>query len=201
VLSAHERGGVKRNGSLDRPGMTLTASDREDLLAYLIAEAWKAGQRFRPGDDGRRPGNRLAGYVVKTLHFRLVDWIRLTKGSTRYPTSRVTTLVPLTPAIEERMAPFRDPEYDDGSVLDHDEMSAETLEALELVRPLVDEPRLTHGDLAARGGVSSGRIGKAMRLVREEAIRQGLAPTNAAEVATRAVKRSPTDTAPPVALH
>jgi hypothetical protein len=100
VISAHERAGVKRNGRLDRPGMTLTESDREDLLAYLIAEAWKASQRFQPVDDGRGT-NRLAGYVVKTLHFRLVDWVRATKGSTRYPNSRiVATLVPLTPSIE-----------------------------------------------------------------------------------------------------
>jgi DNA-directed RNA polymerase specialized sigma24 family protein len=188
VISAHERAGSKRSGRLDRPGMTLTASDREDLLAHLIAEAWRASQRFRPDDDGRGT-NRLAGYVVKTLHFRLVDWVRATKGSTRYPNSRiVATLVPLTPSIEERLTPFLDPEHDDSPALDLEAAPVGTREALELIQPLLDGEPLTQAQLAVRGGVPAGQVQKAVRLVREEAIRQGL-------------RRVPSDTIRTVVVH
>ena len=192
VISAHERAGVKRNGSLDRPGMTLTSSEREDLLAFLVSTAWEARQRFRPGNDGRAKRNRFAGYAAWVLHKRLVDWIRQTKGSTRFPNSRiVATLVPLTPSIEERMAPLFDPEFDDDDCgLDLDVAPEGTCEALAVVGRLVDDERLTQGALAAQLGVPAGRVSKAVRLVREEATRQGLAPTNAAEVATRVETRA-----------
>ncbi len=176
VLSAHERAGVKRNGCLDRPGMTLTESDREDLLAYLIAEAWKASQRFDSRDDGRG-SNRLAGFVVWTLHKRLIDWVRVRFGSTRYPGSRlVATLVPLTPSIEKRIPAWLDPEPDVDGDYGLGPMPDETRAAFTLIEPLIADASLSQAQLAVRGGVSTGRVGKALRLVREEATRQGLAP-------------------------
>jgi DNA-directed RNA polymerase specialized sigma24 family protein len=183
VISSHERAGVKRNGRVDGPGMTLTASGREDLLSYLIAEAWKASQRFRPGDDGRRPGNRLAGFVVKTLHFRLIDWVRLTKGSTRYPTHLIVTeIVEYRPDVHDQ--PHWDAEYDDGDALDLDAASDGTAEAIALLRPLVDDETPSQTQLAALAGVSTCRVGKAVRLVRRELALQGLAPDTSAEPST-----------------
>jgi DNA-directed RNA polymerase specialized sigma24 family protein len=171
VLSAHERGGVKRNGSLDRPGMTLTESDREDLLAYLVSTAWQLAQKFEPGRG------RLAGYVVQNLHRRLIDWTRVRFGSARYPSSKiVAVLVTLTPEIEERFAPFLDPEFDDGDCgLDLDAAPAGTREALELLQPLIDDETVTIAQAADRARVKPGEVTQALVLVRAAARQQGLA--------------------------
>jgi DNA-directed RNA polymerase specialized sigma24 family protein len=180
VLSAHERGGVKRNGGLDRPGMTLTESDREDLLAYLVSTAWQLSQRF----DGR---GRLAGYVVQTLHRRVVDWVRVRFGSTRYPSSKiVATLVPLTSSVEQRLAPFLDPEFDDGDCGLDLEAAPEAREALELLQPLIDDETVTIAQAAARAHVTPNQITHAAAHVRAAARQQGLAPRDGE------VRRSPT---------
>jgi hypothetical protein len=176
VLLAHERAGVKRNGRLDRPGMTLSESDREDLLSFLVATAWEASQRFHPNDDGRGT-NRLAGYVVWTLHRRLVDWVRQRFGSTRYPNSRiVATLVPLTPAIEERMTPFLDPELGDSDALDLEAAPAGTAAALALLQPWLDGEVGTVAQAAELAHVKPYQVTNAFALVRAAARQQGLEP-------------------------
>jgi DNA-directed RNA polymerase specialized sigma24 family protein len=154
-------------------------ADKEDALAFLLAASWEAWQHFRPVDDGRGT-NRFSGYLVWILHRRLVDWIRQTKGSTRYPTSRfVATLVPLTPAIEERMAPFLDPEPDDGDYgLDLDAAPAGTREALELIRPLIDGEMKTVKEVAQAAEVELTEVESALALVQVAARRQGLEPAS-----------------------
>lgn len=181
VISAHERGGVKRNSSLDRRGMTFTASEREDLLAYLIVEAWKARQRFRAGDDGRRPGNRLGGYVVKTLHFRLIDWVRLACGSTRYPAGLIVAeLVEYRPELHDAAHYDEYEGLSDGREIDVEALSDEGRAALAMVLPLFGDEPLSQVELAARLGVPQGRVAKGVSLVRRELELQGLAPAGSA---------------------
>lgn len=191
IISAHERGGSKRNGSLDRRGMTFTAGEREDLLAYLVAEAWRASQKFRPGDDGRRPGNRLAGYVLKTLHFRLVDFVRQTRGSTRYPAGlKVTELVEYRPDVYDQ--PHWDPEYDgdDDYGLDLKEAPPGTREALELLQPWLDGELDLAAQVAGRAQVKPSRVTRAVEQVRAAARRQD--SSQAARNVTRSPMRWPT---------
>jgi DNA-directed RNA polymerase specialized sigma24 family protein len=158
---------------------SFSAADKEDLLAYLLAASWQAWLKFNPVDDGRGT-NRFSGFLVWTLHRRVVDWIRLTYGSTRYPSARIAvTLVPLTSEIGARIPAWLDPEYDDSDALDLDAAPAGTREALELLQPLLDGEPLSQGQLAALHGVPSGRVQKAVQLVRAEARRQGLAPPSA----------------------
>lgn len=152
-------------------------ADKDDALAYLLGEAWIAWRKFNPVDDGRGT-NKFSGYLVWILHRRLVDFMRLRFGSTRYPNSRiVATLVPLTPVIEERIAPFLDPECDsDDYGLDLESAPAGTREALELLQPLIDEEVRTIAEAAERAQVPPGRVTRAVAQVRAVARQQGLEP-------------------------
>lgn len=152
VLNDHLVAGVKKRGRISGPTSPLTLSQYDDALVFLIGAGWELAQRF----NGR---GRLAGFVQSFLFMGIVDWRRQTFGSSRYGPVPVFTST-ATPEADRAEA-WLDPEFDDGSVLDRREMSAETLEAFELVWPLVDEPLLTHGDLAARGGVTTGRVARA----------------------------------------
>jgi hypothetical protein len=155
---------------------SFSAADNEDLLAYLLAASWQAWLKFNPIDDGRGT-NRFSGYLVWVLHRRVVDWLRQTKGSTRYPKGLVVTSVTPTSNVEQHIAgAWLDPELDDSDALDLEAAPAGTREALELIQPLIDGEPLTQAQLAVRGGVTMHRVGKAKRLVWEEAIRQGLSP-------------------------
>jgi hypothetical protein len=155
----------------------LSPADKDDLLAFLLGASWEAWLKFNPIDDGRGT-NRFSGYLVWVLHRRVVDWIRQTKGSTRYPNSRIVTeLVPLTPTIEERLAPFLDPEYDDGDYgLDLDVAPPGTREALELLQPLIDDDAENVKQVAERAHAEPRQVVSALALVRAAARRQGLEP-------------------------
>jgi DNA-directed RNA polymerase specialized sigma24 family protein len=152
----------------------LSAADKDDLLAYLLAASWQAWLKFRPDDDGRGT-NRFSGFLVWTLHRRVVDFLRLTKGSTRYPKGLVVTeLVEYRPGLHDAVH-YDDYEgLSDGREIDVEAMSVEGRAALALVRPLFDDEELTQGKLAARLGVPPGRVAKGVSLVRRELALQGL---------------------------
>jgi DNA-directed RNA polymerase specialized sigma24 family protein len=152
----------------------LSRDDHDDAIAHLVGASWEAWRRFNPVDDGRGT-NRFGGYLSWVLYRRHTDWLRRRYGSTRY--GPVATFTPTADPEVHITDVWLDAEYDDGDYgLDLEAAPAGTREALELIQPLIDGESLTQGQLAVRGGVSTGRVQKAMRLVREEARRQGLEP-------------------------
>jgi hypothetical protein len=172
IRAAHFGAGVKRgDGSIDGH-LALSGSDRDDLLAFLLGRAWELSQRFNAVDDGRGT-TRLGGFLAQRLHFACTDWTRKRFGSTRYGPIAVFT-------------PTADPElhitdvwlddYDDGDYgLDLDAAPAGTREALELIRPLIDDETVTNAQAAEMAHVKPQQVTRALTQVRAAARRQGLA--------------------------
>lgn len=68
---------------------------QEDLIAYLITEAWELSTRYTP--ESTIP---FSTYVGITLRKRIIDWIRRNITDDRYPEShRTTTYDPMDPPI------------------------------------------------------------------------------------------------------
>ena len=61
-----------------RSGIELSDHDREDLVAYLVAETWQLSVRYQPG------GISFSTWAGTTLRKRLVDWQRKRFGRTRF---------------------------------------------------------------------------------------------------------------------
>jgi hypothetical protein len=173
VRVAHFGVGVKRSDGSVNGQLTLSSADEEDILGYLISRAWELSQRFNPVDDGRG-SNRLAGFLTQRLHFACTDWTRKRFGSTRY--GPVATFTPTADPEVHITEVWLDAEYDGSDALDLEAAPAGTREALELLQPLIHGEVAEQTRLARNRGVSSGRVAQAVRLVRAEAIRQGLAP-------------------------
>lgn len=63
-----------------RTNTSLNTSDREDAVAFLIAAAWEIAEfKFDPNR-----GVRFDSHVFPILAFRLVDWLRLDEGRTKW---------------------------------------------------------------------------------------------------------------------
>jgi DNA-directed RNA polymerase specialized sigma24 family protein len=165
VLNDHLGVGVKKRGRISGPTSPLTHSQYDDALGFLIGTGWELAQRF----NGR---GRLAGYVQSFLFMRIIDWRRRTSGNARY--GPPPQFVEYNPWQHDSV--HWDPDLNGGREIEVEAMSAEAQKALELLRPLSEDETLTLGQLAVRGGVTTGRVSKALRLVREEARRQGLEP-------------------------
>jgi DNA-directed RNA polymerase specialized sigma24 family protein len=168
VLNDHLAEGVRTSGGISGPTKTLTPSEYDDALCFLIGTGWEAWQRFNPVDDGRG-SNRVAGYATWILHRRVVDWRRRTFGYARNGTAR--QLVEYDPRQHD--AVHWDPELGGGREIDAEAMSVEGRAALEMVRPLFGDEELSQGELAARLGVPKGKVSKGVSLVRRELKAQG----------------------------
>lgn len=69
------------HGVVRRSRLELRWDEREDLVAYLVAEAWKLSLRFDPSlPKGTR--NDFAGYLTINLKQRIYDWQRQRNGRT-----------------------------------------------------------------------------------------------------------------------
>jgi hypothetical protein len=168
IRAAHFGVGVKRGDGTVNGQLTLTHSDREDLLAYLLGRAWELSQRFNPADDGRG-SNRLAGFLTQRLHFACTDWTRARWGSTRFGPIAVFTPTahPEVHITEASLDVEYEGDYED--VLDLDAARPGTREALELLQPWLD------GEVRSAKEIGPGAE-SALTLVRGEARRQGLEP-------------------------
>jgi hypothetical protein len=61
----------------------LSPADHEDLVAFLIAEAWRLGERFRP----TAATAKFRSYAMSLLPYRATDWLRQSpsgSGRTRW---------------------------------------------------------------------------------------------------------------------
>jgi hypothetical protein len=63
---------------IQRSRLTLTTVERDDLLAYLIAEAWTLSLRYDPAV------RTFASFAGSTLRLRVIDWYRRERGRTRW---------------------------------------------------------------------------------------------------------------------
>jgi hypothetical protein len=64
---------------VERSGLRLSVSDREELHVYLIEECWLLSRRY----DGSG-GSRFAAWAKTTLGLRCIDWQRQRYGRTRW---------------------------------------------------------------------------------------------------------------------
>ena len=166
VASAHSRGGVRIGGHLE-PTRQVGDSDREDLVAFLIAAAWQASTRY----SGK---GRLAGFIVQRLHWGVTDWKRQTFGSNRW--RPLPDLVAYDPTLHDQA--HYDDESTNDSELDVDALSPAARFALEnIIRPIVERDE-TQVSYARRMGVPASRVGKAFSVVRAELEALELEPTN-----------------------
>jgi DNA-directed RNA polymerase specialized sigma24 family protein len=63
---------------IQRSRLNLSHHDSEDLLAYLISEAWLLSERYEPG------GITFSTWATTTLRVRAYDWLRSRRGRTRW---------------------------------------------------------------------------------------------------------------------
>lgn len=59
--------------------LDLTPTDRDDLLAYLLGEAWRIYRGYEPSSPPR-----FGVYLKRRLHYSTVDWLRHRFGRTRW---------------------------------------------------------------------------------------------------------------------
>jgi DNA-directed RNA polymerase specialized sigma24 family protein len=64
---------------VERSGLQLSVTDREELHVYLIEECWLLSRRY----DGSR-GSRFSAWARATLRLRCIDWQRSRWGRTRW---------------------------------------------------------------------------------------------------------------------
>jgi DNA-directed RNA polymerase specialized sigma24 family protein len=172
IRVAHFGAGVKRsNGSIDGQ-LTLSSADADDVLAYLLSRAWELAQRFNPVDDGRGT-TRLAGFLAQRLHFAWTDWTRKRFGATRY--GPVAVFTPTADPELHVTDVWLDAEYE-GGYEDALDLDAATREALELIRPLIDDETVTIAQAAERAHVKPYHVTRALTQVRAATRRQGLIP-------------------------
>ena len=63
---------------VERSGLRLSTTDREELHVYLIEECWLLSERYRPG------GASFSTWANTRLRLRVVDWQRQRFGRTRW---------------------------------------------------------------------------------------------------------------------
>jgi DNA-directed RNA polymerase specialized sigma24 family protein len=71
---------IDRSGTVARLEPRLQPHERDDLLAHLIAVAWRLSLDFKPG----RGSVSLSTYVYTIASRRVVDWIRSTRGRSKW---------------------------------------------------------------------------------------------------------------------
>jgi len=64
----------------ERSGLSLGWHDREDLVAYLVSEAWILSERYERGDERYR--SNFSGFATPLLRLRCTDWLRRKSGRT-----------------------------------------------------------------------------------------------------------------------
>jgi hypothetical protein len=170
VIAKFTRG--ERAGHKPGSDAFFSPADHDDAMAYLLGEAWIAWQKFNPVDDGRGT-NRFSGFLVWTLHRRLVDFLRARYGSTRYNPERlkVRSVTPTYDIERHISGAWLDPEYDGADALDLEAAQPGTREALELLRPWLD------GEVQWAKEIGP-EAHHAVALVRGEARRQRLEPAS-----------------------
>lgn len=67
---------------VNRSGLALSWSDREDLEQWLVIQAWELSIKYDSGDPQYPP--RFSVYATNLLRLRVVDWIRQRNGRTRW---------------------------------------------------------------------------------------------------------------------
>jgi DNA-directed RNA polymerase specialized sigma24 family protein len=91
----------------------LLESDREDLIAYPLADAWRMSERYAPNS----PKSRFGAWIEPTLQQRCIDWRRSKYGRTRWQFSSHTYERPREP--DRRLdAPGRPGDPDAGDLRD-----------------------------------------------------------------------------------
>lgn len=76
--------GAEYAGSFTMQADSISQHDRNELLAYLIAETWVLWLRYDDSDDGR--GRKtFSGYAVPQLRCRVLDWWRKKLGRGKGP--------------------------------------------------------------------------------------------------------------------
>lgn len=61
---------------------SISPLEREELVAYLIAQVWELWLRYDQADDGRGRST-FSGYAVPQLRMRVLDWWRRKLGRQR----------------------------------------------------------------------------------------------------------------------
>jgi hypothetical protein len=171
IRAAHFQIGAKRgDGSIDGQ-LSLSSADADDVLAFLVSRAWELSRSFNAVSDSRGL-TRLAGYLSQRLHWAATDWTRKRFGSTRYgPVAVFTpTADPEVHVTETRLDTPYEGDYED--VLDLDMPGLR--EAVELLRPLLDDETVTITQAAERSHVKPHEVARALTQVRAAARRQGL---------------------------
>jgi hypothetical protein len=91
---------------VNRSGLALSWSDREDLEQYLLATAWEISLTFEP----RQGSVGFSTYAGNILRRRTHDWVRQRNGRTiwRFSDGRVHTrerpqLVPFDDSVRDRL--------------------------------------------------------------------------------------------------
>jgi hypothetical protein len=88
---------------VERSGLRLSTTDREELHVYLIEECWLLSERYRPGRVA------FSSFADTRLRLRVVDWQRQRFGRTRWTFSGREyerprpQLVPLDDSLDDRL--------------------------------------------------------------------------------------------------
>lgn len=110
---------------IQRSRIDLTSIEHDDLLAYLITEAWRISgldQNLQPihprpagaydrGDPQHPP--RFSVIATERLRHRITDWLRQTRADHRYPSARRYALVALDDQLADTLtaSPLDDPQH------------------------------------------------------------------------------------------
>ncbi|MDQ2983520.1 MAG: sigma-70 family RNA polymerase sigma factor [Actinomycetota bacterium] len=165
VIGKYERQGAARG---ERGRCYIREADRDDAVAFLVAEVWRAAKRFDAARFGGRP---FSAFAVQVAHRRLIDWLRLTYGSSRYLTPPVfVSLEALGADLPDDGALDR---HEDDSLVDLDELTPAArdlfvvaLEALGEGRR--DQDSISPRALARRTGGPQAQVASALKNMRDE---------------------------------
>lgn len=96
---------------IKRSALQLAYHEQEDLLSYLVEEAWLFSVRY---DQGRRAiGNGFGGSLKIALRNKVVDWQRQRNGRTKWQ---------FKDRVYERVIPVFVPLEDRGDGVDHSQL-------------------------------------------------------------------------------
>lgn len=90
--------------------LDLQPRDRDDLLAYLISEAWRLSETYDHGNP--KYPSRFSVIATDRLRKRITDWLRTNLTDRRYPSNHVT-LEPLDDQLAGTLtgSPLDDPAH------------------------------------------------------------------------------------------